>query len=134
MVLSFNKLAFKYKILEESKIHTIRKDSEKQWHEGMDIHFWLGVPGKKESNPTPHQFATGKAKMVLEVYIHSKRNIVLIGGSSYGLQKAALEKFAINDGFRSWEEMKAYFPEEGYYRIIYFKEVKDILNNQLTIF
>ena len=124
MILSFNKeniekRNFKEKILNGTKIHTIREDKHNRWKPGMSIQFYAMNPrngGKK--------FAEGIVTAVVPVHISPDYEISIIytklprGGSL--IRSLSVEALAKNDGFESWEEMKEFFPEFFEGKIIYW--------------
>lgn len=44
MILSFSDIEFKNKIINGTKIHTIRRDSRNRWQVGSKIEFFIGEP------------------------------------------------------------------------------------------
>lgn len=53
MILSFSKKEFIDKILDGTKIHTIRQDKGNRWHAGKKIHVWYKNPRNVTQNPFP---------------------------------------------------------------------------------
>lgn len=51
MILSFNKQQFVDRILEGTKIHTIREDKHNRWKPGNKIHAWYKNPRNVKQNP-----------------------------------------------------------------------------------
>ena len=128
MILSFNKeniekRNFKEKILNGTKIHTIREDKHNRWKPGMSIQFYAMNPrngGKKFAEGVVTKIEFVEMSTYIEVvdrflpdngqFIHT--NICL---------DFELNDFAKNDGFESWEEMKEFFPECFEGKIIYWR-------------
>ena len=115
MIISFNKencekRDFVNKILNGTKIHTIREDENNRFKIGQTIQFYAMNPrcGGK-------QFATGIIKNILVIEIVPELDIVLIGSGINGLyvhefnKLESLNRLAIHDGFEDWKEMKQFF-------------------------
>lgn len=115
MILSFSKEQFKARILEGSKIHTIRGDQGDRWKPGMTIHFWRGNPRNVKQNP--HEFKQGTVVSIERIIIQPSRRKV----SVYSLDDDGyLEQFttlttdevdllARQDGFESTRQFWAWF-------------------------
>ena len=126
MILSFSKeniekRSFKEKILNGTKIHTIREDKHNRWKETMSIQFYAMNPrngGKK--------FAEGIVDKVTRIEIDAPNNKVSFPAlySDTGIycinNPIILDDLAKCDGFESWEEMKKFFPEHFEGKIIYW--------------
>jgi len=100
MILSFKK-QFKQKILDETKIHTIREDAHGRWKAGRKIHMATGVRTKGYDcfNDKDECISTQTIKI-----IHPKRktngiNLPLIYIDDSKLNFFRYEEFAKNDGF-----------------------------------
>ncbi len=123
MILMFNRKSFVESIRNGTKIHTIRADRRNRWKEGMTIHFWKGNPRIPKSNP--YRFGIGKCSKVFEINIDPESDWVTIKGINqfkniYKIDD--LNEFAVNDGFKDWEDMKTWFA--GYFEghIIFWEE------------
>lgn len=91
MILSFKK-QFESKILEGSKIHTIREDKPNRWKEGNKIHFATGVQ---------------KVEMYFfEVMDNSVLNMSIDGSR---LIFGEINRFAKNDGFENFQDFSKWF-------------------------
>ena len=122
MILSFSKeniekRNFKEKILNGTKIHTIREDKHNRWKETMSIQFYAMNPrngGKK--------FAEGIVDKVTRIIIDAPNNKVSFPeiNGYYISNPVILDDLAKSDGFESWEEMKEFFPEYFEGKIIYW--------------
>ena len=126
MILSFNKeniekRNFKEKILNGTKIHTIREDKHNRWKETMSIQFYAMNPrngGKK--------FAEGIVDKVTRIEIDTSSNKVYFPEFNRDRNMCCmsnpmiLDDLAKCDGFESWEEMKEFFPEYFEGKIIYW--------------
>lgn len=119
MLLTFSKKEFVERIKDGSKIHTIREDKHDRWKVGNSIQFWSGNPRNVKSNPFP--FGTGFVKKVITISISSKRNEVYIDWERY-IDIVTLEQLAKDDGFENWEEMKKFFPEEFFGKLIFWEK------------
>ncbi len=124
MILTFSKPEFVDRIIAGTKIHTIREDLKERWKKDMKIHFWLHNPRNVKQNP--HTFANGKVISVFDIWILPDNDYVLVmsTGINYKVEfktQSALNAFAINDGFDSWEDMKKWFKTDFRGRIINFK-------------
>ena len=123
VILSFikeniEKRNFKEKILNGTKIHTIREDKHNRWKETMSIQFYAMNPrngGKK--------FAEGIVDKVTRIIIDAPNNKVSFPeiNGYYISNPKILDDLAKNDGFESWEEMKEFFPEYFEGKIIYWR-------------
>ena len=107
MVLGFKK-QFKQKILDGTKIHTIRADKNKRWQKGNKIHFATGVRTKNYQ-----QFKEGVCKFNQAIYLDPvKREIYLgLNGRMNLLDRKHHSLFAKNDGFENENELWKWFSE-----------------------
>lgn len=107
MVLGF-KPQFVEKILNGSKIHTIRVDKNKRWQRGKKIHFAMGVRTKKY-----FQFKEGVCKFTQAVELRADTREIYLGlnGKINLLDKKHNEMFAKNDGFNTEDEFWNWFKE-----------------------
>lgn len=132
MVLAF-KPQFVPRILEGSKIHTIRKDEKKRWKHGTDIHFATGVRTKNYN-----QFYKSRCKHIDEIEIvwnnpfrtdFNSSSCIRIGdnGDYFTVyingkiqSYANVLSLAKNDGFDSVEDFARWFNANYRGRIIHW--------------
>lgn len=128
MILSFSRDSFEGAVKARTKIHTIRRDEHNRWKPGMTIQFWRGNPRNVKNNP--YQFGTGVVDRVADIGIFPKKDIVIILFSGVIFVKVnsrdELNRFAVNDGFKDWEEMKEWFTEDFSGKLIIWKEFEAI--------
>ena len=105
MILAF-KEQFKRKILEGTKIHTIRDDPKDRWKSWREIDFATGVRTKEyncfkkcQVMSTQHIFMTYAFDDIIEITI----------GSRYIADYSEKEQLAINDGFDSYKDFFDWF-------------------------
>jgi len=120
MILTFSKTKFEQLIKDGVKIHTIRIDTSNSWKVGKKIHFWVGNPRNTKAKNKPHQFGTGKISNIEPIFIDTINNYIIINSVKFD-SKIELDKIAINDGFENWEEMKSFFPNIFYGKIVFWK-------------
>jgi hypothetical protein len=111
---------FEQKILDGTKIHTIRRDPNYRWREGMTIHFRMGTRWKSKL------FATGTVEKVGGVLISPPNHIVQLWSSPRWrrISDTGLAELAKNDGFDSVKDFWKWFNDEPFAgRIIYFGKV-----------
>jgi len=113
MILTFSKQQFKDRILEGTKIHTIRTDTKCRWKKGMKVHYWLHNPRNKYKNP--HCFAVGECVAAISICIYPNENQILLYP---GIVISTIDQL---NTFAKRDEMKTFFPENYRGRIIYFK-------------
>ena len=115
MILAFKK-EFESKIIDGTKIHTIREDKPNRWKVGNTIHFATGVRTKDYN-----QFKEGKCMFVQDVsmYIDESMHkysdglkeftiIITIGSRTLRAGKEIID-FALNDGFATYQNFHNYF-------------------------
>lgn len=128
MILSFSRDSFEGAIKAGTKIHTIRRDEHNRWKPGMTIKFWMGSPMNVKNNP--YQFGKGVVDRVARIDIFPKRDIVIILFSGEIFEKITsrdeLNRLAVNDGFKDWEDMKTWFTEDFSGKLIIWKEFEEI--------
>lgn len=123
MILAFSKEQFVQKILDGTKIHTIREDKHSRWKPGMKIHFWKGNPRNVKANPYP--FATGTVTKVDQIEIHYTPDgkglqwIEINGEVLRGVDK--LEELARNDGFDGLKSFMVWFKEDFKGKLIHWE-------------
>jgi predicted HicB family RNase H-like nuclease len=105
MVLSFKK-EFKAKILEGSKIHTIRTNG-KRWSVCRKIHFATGVRTKnyecfKEGFVTDIQY--------IKILPDTKQIFISAKNKFFELEKERVLQFCKNDGFETEKDFWEFFP------------------------
>ncbi|KXK56268.1 MAG: hypothetical protein UZ05_CHB002000281 [Chlorobi bacterium OLB5] len=101
MILGF-KPQFKKRILNGSKVHSIRPDKSKRWKPGNIIHFATGVRTKNYDN-----FMKGECKSVQDIELKLYRSglfMISIDGK-LPLHKEPALQLAKNDGFDSLDDM-----------------------------
>jgi len=105
MVLGFKK-QFLDKILNGTKIHTIREDKNRRWQKGVKIQFATGVRTKSYK-----QFKESVCKwsQAVELYFESREIYLGLNGQMHLLDKKHNEMFAKNDGFDSEDEFWKWF-------------------------
>lgn len=125
MILGF-KQQFVDKILDGSKIHTIREDKTKRWKLGNTIHFATGVRTKNYK-----QFHEGVCKEVqdFEVEYDEDYVCVLIDGKvfyekneSFVTQTEAMLQLAKADGFESIDDFFKWFNSPFKGRLIHWTD------------
>jgi len=114
MILSFSSDVFKERILNKTKIHTIRTDRSERWKRGQTIHFWRGNPRNTKSETKPHQFFECSCSSVqdtsMELDYESDKLIIRVDNRT--LADSEVEQLAFNDGFDNTKQMSDwFFPE-----------------------
>ena len=112
MVLGF-KENFVDKILDGSKIHTIREDKKNRWKAGNKIHFATGIRSKDYNC-----FKEGKCFATEKIFIDKRKRIILIEGQE--LSETTMNCLAVNDGFKRTLELFSFFPEPFTGKIIHW--------------
>ena len=109
MILSFSIDSFKEKILEGTKIHTIRTDRTERWKKGMKISFWRGNPRNTNAIIKPHQFHEANCCYVqkIEMTFYPESTEIIIDNRK--LSADEVSELSINDGFESVIEMRQWF-------------------------
>lgn len=119
MVIGF-KPQFVDKILNGTKIHTIREDQYGRWHPGMTMHMATGVRTKNYK-----QFHEAKCISVQEISIFSKYKEVWLFDEwekVYRLTNIQVETLAKNDGFDTVEDFWNWFNGAFYGKIIHWTD------------
>jgi hypothetical protein len=131
MVLGF-KPQFVDKILNKTKLHTIREDKNRRWKVGNDIHFATGVRTKNYN-----QFHKSRCKKVDDIEIiwnhpfkgdFSSSSCVMIDGKGYfsvlinsrRLGYSEICQLAKNDGFANVTEFAEWFSSDFKGRLIHW--------------
>lgn len=107
MILTFSKPEFERKILEGTKIHTLREDPKNRWRYGLSIQFYLGNP----RNGGRCFLDLGNPHITIqpvEITQCSKGGIVVFV-ENRALNKSEVAQLALNDGFESMESFRDYF-------------------------
>ena len=121
MILSF-KPRFVDKILDGTKIHTIREDKNKRWKPGRAIHFATGVRTKDYN-----RFAVGFCEGIQTIRIHY-RNIPKHSPDIYVdgilLSSDIVVKVAHNDGFNSTYDFNKWFSKDFEGIIVHWTDFK----------
>lgn len=138
MLITFKKDEFVIVTVQKIKRTTIRADKNNRWKPGNSIQFWRGNPRNVNSKRKPFEFAKGTCTEVNEIYIEPQKNYVIIRiDGEYRLLKSPIEllDLAKDDGFKSWAEMKEFFPKPFLGKLItweiteiHFKEIEKHLN------
>jgi hypothetical protein len=107
------KADFVPKILDGSKIHTIRRDEPNRYKTGVTLHQWKGNP----CNPiaSPYHFDTTKCVSTQQILILFKNDprVEVIVDNRY-LNPVEIEALAKNDGFLSSYELFKWFNFEDF--------------------
>lgn len=105
MLLGFVK-AFKPKILNETKFHTLRHDPTDRWKKGKTIHFATGIRTKHYQ-----QFKLGVCTGTQRVFMtYAYNDIIEISIDGRQLHDHnEIMAFAKNDGFDTWREFFEWF-------------------------
>jgi hypothetical protein len=119
MILSFQP-QFVEKVLNGSKLNTIRENAGDRWIKGTKIHFYKGNPRNVSQNP--YQFGEGVVTEVLPIQILPNENKVFVAA----LPVLDLEVFARADGFTSWAAMRAFFPNDFEGSIIFWEKCQPV--------
>lgn len=108
MVLGF-KQQFVPKIIDGTKIHTIRRDEHRRWQKGVRIHFATGVRTKDYK-----QFKVGVCKFNQAIHTEASTRSVWLGlnGGMHKLSAIGVDLLAKNDGFDSTDEFWQWFSED----------------------
>lgn len=119
MILGFNK-QFPDKILQGTKIHTIREDKHNRWKAGMLIQFATGVRTKQYNC-----FKTGQCTGTRRISINptnKKISIIINGCQEVYLSPSDIGILSGNDGFNTVQEFWQWFnkPFEG--KVIFWTE------------
>lgn len=114
MILSFKK-QFEIKILTKIKRHTIRADVHDRWREKKFIHFVTGARTKNYN-----QFESGMciSTQIID-FVGSK---IFIDGRILAADE--IESLAINDGFDSVDEFRAWFSRDFHGKIIHWTHLQ----------
>ena len=106
MILSFNQERFKHKILEGSKIHSMRLDMNNRWKAGKAIEMWHNSPFNKKANP--HEFIKSKVVSTQKVRLY-RYGSLFVAVDDRPLTTGEIKELAINDGFDTVNEFAEYF-------------------------
>jgi hypothetical protein len=120
MILTFSKTKFEQLIKDGVKIHTIRRDEPNRWKVGNKIHFRIGNQCNTMGKDKPHQFGVGVVSRIETIEINPDNDYIIIDSVKFS-SKIELDEIAINDGFENWEEMKSFFPNIFYGKIVFWK-------------
>lgn len=109
------------------KLHTIRRDEQNRWKEGMNIHFV--VNGRTKDR---FQFAPiVKCVSVQEIEIlhcpfpvDSEQNHEIVSVDNKILKRAEIKLIAKNDGFESVEDFFKYFNQDFKGKLIHWTNLK----------
>ena len=111
MILSFSQDQFRDRILDGTKIHTIRQDRTERWKPGMVMHMWRGNPRNVSKNPK--EFCT-RYRLVSkqEIFISPKLKQVQITVDGDKKTVYDMIELALNDGFDDEQQFWDYFTED----------------------
>ena len=126
MILSFRK-HFRPLIESGSKIHTIRADPHARWAAGRKIHMATGVRTRKY-----HCFkeAVCVSVQVIKIHYHEdflgskERSFVNVIVDGEVLDGHAIDRLAINDGFKDTQAFYKWFDSEFEGRIIHWTDFR----------
>ena len=135
MILTFSKQEFVDRIIEGTKIHTLREDKTNRWKTGMKIHFWKGNPRNTKSNP--HQFGEGVCTDVRFIEIDFEKDSIYIlnrldfenfkdgevPNAIFIFDFKERNEFAQNDGFKNWNSLKEWFQRGKYYSPVFYGKI-----------
>jgi hypothetical protein len=121
MILPF-KHQFVPKILDGTKIHTIREDKHNRWKQGRLIHMATGVR-TKNYNKFTEQICTGTQKIeIIRVSDYLNENIVKVDGRI--LKEEEVQKLAFNDGFSNLINFWLWFSEDFTGKLIHWTDLR----------
>ncbi|MGB1032957.1 MAG: ASCH domain-containing protein, partial [Flavobacteriales bacterium] len=116
MILGF-KPQFVEKILDGTKIHTIREDVYGRWKPGMKIHFTTGIRTKDYN-----QFHEGECTSIQRIEIYpSTRTVLIDGWSRDDIERSNLAQW---DGFESQDAFFQWFNKPFSGKIIHWTNFK----------
>lgn len=132
MVLSFNQ-NFPEKIINGTKIHTIRRDATGRWKAGMKIQFATGARTKAYNQF--HEAECTGVQTIKITYIDNRGAVKIdIDGKHLGIwhryipeksvKPKAIEKLATNDGFSCVEEFLKWFQRDFEGKIVHWTEFR----------
>ena len=116
MILSFSHPVFENLIRQGVKTFTVREDKHNRWRSGMKIHFWKNSPRNPSKNPFP--FGEGICNSVEYCFLSPRKNIVKLSDINSPTDILLIDNiemlnsFAVEDGFKNWENLKEFFNEE----------------------
>ena len=119
MILGF-KEQFKPKILDGTKIHTLRVDKNKRWQKGKKIHFATGQRTKNYN-----QFMSGVCTFNQAVVLKPVERKIYVGlnGKVGLLPKSQHETLAIRDGFDSLDKFWKFFNKTFFGVIVHWTDI-----------
>ena len=134
MIITYNKencekRNFPEKILKGIKKHTIREDKTNRWKVGRTMQHYAMNPRNGGK-----QFAEGICTGVFKIEILPSRDMITVWSNIHPLHSHnlyhidVLNKFAVEDGFEDWKEMKEFFKTYFSGVVIWWdpKEIKEI--------
>ena len=132
MVLSFNQ-NFPEKIINGTKIHTIREDAIGRWKAGMKIQFATGA-GTKAYNQFHEAECTGVQDIEIKYTDNRGAVKIYIDGNHLGtwhrfmpprsVNVADVLRLAVNDGFEGVSELLNWFQRDFKGKIIHWTDVR----------
>lgn len=121
MVLGFNK-RFPDKIMNETKIHTIREDKTNRWQQGVKIHFATGVRTKNYNCFDEGVCASTQSIEIIRMSDYLNETVVKIDGRV--LDQTEVQQLAWNDGFENLAEFWLWFSDSFKGKIIHWTDYK----------
>jgi hypothetical protein len=89
------------------KLHTLRDDINDRWQVGMMIDFFINVRTKKMFRFAPKLPVVETQHVLMTYHSNDVIQISIDGNELFGYAERL--KFAINDGFDTWEDFFNYF-------------------------
>lgn len=129
MILSYSHTSFVPAIIQNTKIHTLRRDENDRWKAGMSIQHWFGNPRNSKSSIPPFQFHEGVCDDFERIIVFKDEYaygyscyVFRPDGSSLFLTPQACLSLATNDGLTPKEFHDWFLAEEGEFsgKIIHF--------------
>lgn len=120
MVLSYKK-QFVQKILDGTKIHTIREDPTDRWHKGRKIHSATGVRSKNYNCFYEDECVSTQK---FEIKYDDDGAHILVDGMYLDPEYGEPQELAWNDGFDSLEDFLKWFDSDFKGKIIHWTDFK----------
>lgn len=126
MLLTF-KERFSDLILSGQKIHTVRADKKGRLTVGRKLEIWIGNPRNSRLNDKVagdqvlrvYKLGTASVSRSLDISISFSSNLVQLSSPDKTVRTCLstdeeLNRFANNDGFRDWSDMKEWFGQDHF--------------------
>lgn len=107
----------------EPKIHTIRKDTENKWREGMEIQLVIRQHERDEFQFAPVVKCLGVQRIQID-YSHTINDGPAVFIDYQLLDKETLAALAVNDGFGTVADFFYYFNEEFSGNLVHWTPLK----------